>query len=90
MKIYSINYDLRKHRDYDSLYQAIKSYGTYAHVLESVWMIVTERTSAQIRDHLKQYMDRDDGLMVSQSTGEAAWMNLSDDVSRWLKQSLAA
>lgn len=29
MKVYQINYDLRKQRNYDELYKKIKAYGTW-------------------------------------------------------------
>lgn len=34
-----ITYDLRNQRDYKTLIDAIKSYGTYAKLFESVWYI---------------------------------------------------
>ncbi len=89
MKIYIINYDLRKQRDYDTLYKTIRSYQNYVHVLDSMWMIVSEDGALSIRDHLAKTMDIDDGLIVAQVTGEAAWMKLSDDAFHWLKQNLA-
>ena len=38
-----IEYDLRQPgRDYEALYNAIKSYEAWAHVTESTWLIKTE------------------------------------------------
>lgn len=71
-----IEYDLQKPgRDYDALYEAIKSYGTWAHVTESTWFIKTEDSCAQVRDKLKQVVDSNDRLFVATLTGEAAWHN---------------
>ncbi|MCF0049273.1 hypothetical protein LXM25_04335 [Dyadobacter sp. LJ53] len=86
-KSYIINYDLRKQRDYDSLYKAIKSYGTWARPLESTWVIVTEQTAIEVRDYLSKYMDSDDGLLVVRSSGEAAWRSV-DCKNEWLKEHL--
>ncbi|MGQ0800249.1 MAG: hypothetical protein ACT4NL_09080 [Pseudomarimonas sp.] len=88
MKAYQISYDLRKTRDYAALYERIKQYGTFAHALESTWVIVTNQSATQIRDNLAQAMDSDDGLLVTFLAGEAAWRGLSDQVSRWLKEQL--
>ena len=44
MKVYQINYDLRKQRNYDALYQKIKSYDDWCHPLESCWIVVTSKT----------------------------------------------
>jgi len=70
---YLIQYDLRKNRDYASLIDAIKSYGTYACVLKSSWAIATTKSAAEVRDHLLRHMDADDGLFVVRSGREAAW-----------------
>ena len=88
MKAYQISYDLRKSRDYASLYERIKQYGTYAHVLESSWVIVTTQSAAQVCDDLAQAMDGDDGLLVTHLSGEAAWRGLDVQVSRWLQEQL--
>lgn len=86
-KCYIINYDLRKQKDYESLYAAIRSYGTYVRILKSCWAIVTTKSAKEVRDHLGQYMDSDDGLFVVKSGTEAAWRNVecSND---WLKTNL--
>jgi len=88
MKVYQISYDLRKQRDYDPLYERIKAYGNWCHPLESTWVITTTQSAAQIRDYLAGVMDQDDGLLVTRLQGEAAWRNLDDKVSSWLKDQL--
>lgn len=87
MNTYIISYDLRKTRDYESLYSAIKMYGTWARILESLWAIKTNQTVTQVRDHLQRYMDKDDRVFVTLSSGVAAW----DKVlcrDEWLKNNL--
>ena len=90
MKVYQINYDLRKQRNYDELYKKIKAYGTWRRPLKSCWLIVSEKTAAQIRDDLSQVMDHDDGLLVTRLNSEAAWRKLDDDKDKattdWLKK----
>lgn len=87
MACYIISYDLRKQRDYESLYKAIKSYGTWAHILESTWAVVTSKSAVQVRDHLAAYMDQDDGLFVVRSGTEAAWRRVICR-NEWLKEHL--
>lgn len=41
MKVYQINYDLRKQRNYEELYKKIMSLGNWCHPLESCWLIVS-------------------------------------------------
>lgn len=88
MSVYQINYDLRKQKDYPSLIERIKSYGTWCHPLESVWIIVTNQTAAQVRDYLATVMDNDDGILVTRLQGEAAWYGLSNEVSQWIQSNL--
>lgn len=89
MKVYQINYDLRKQRDYASLFEKIQAYGTYARPLESCWIIATQRKASQVRDDLASVMDVNDGLLVTRLTGEAAWRLLDSDkdgeMTKWLK-----
>lgn len=92
MKVYQINYDLRKQRDYQPLYDQIKSYGNWAHPLESCWIIASNKSAEQIRDELISVMDADDGILVTRLKGEAAWRQLNHEVDNemtdWLKQNL--
>ena len=90
MKVYQISYDLRKQRDYESLYERIRSYGTYSHALESTWLIATNETAEQVHNYLYEVMDGDDGLLVTRLQGEAAWQGLSSEISQWLKSQLAS
>ncbi|MFX3621072.1 MAG: hypothetical protein ACE3JT_07550 [Acinetobacter radioresistens] len=46
MKVYQINYDLRKQRNYEELYKKIMSLGNWCHPLESCWLIVSEKTAS--------------------------------------------
>ena len=88
-KTYLISYDLRKPgRNYSSLYSAIKSYGTYAHVLESVWSISTSRSAVEVRDHLAQHLDQNDDLIVITASAPGAWKGLSQELTDWLKENL--
>lgn len=59
-----ISYDLRNQKDYKILIEAIQKLGQASRVLESVWYVRTEYTAVQIRDHLKNHIDNDDGVAV--------------------------
>ncbi len=85
MPSFVISYDLRNKRDYEKLYEAIKSYGTWSHILESCWAVVTTKSATEIRKHLVQFIDKDDGIFISRSAGEAAWRNVSC-TNDWLKE----
>lgn len=89
MNSYLISYDLMNPgKDYSDLYERIKSYQAWAHVLESVWVVKSSSSAVQIRDNLMQVMDSNDKLFVAKLSGEAAWYNLSESISKWLKENL--
>lgn len=93
MKVYQINYDLRKQRNYEELYKKIMSLGNWCHPLESCWLIVSEKTASQIAEELFKVMDSDDGLLVTRLLNEASWYNLDSegmkDVTNWFQENLS-
>ncbi|KUK77385.1 MAG: Putative SinR-like protein [candidate division WS6 bacterium 34_10] len=86
MACYIIDYDLRGDRDYKELYEEIKKYKR-AHILESSWAIVTDKSAKEIRDDLLKCIDEDDGLFVLRSGTEAAWHNVLCN-NQWLIDNL--
>lgn len=84
MASFIISYDLIANKNYDELYEAIRNYKTYAHILESVWIIKSSTSSSDIRDNLKSYIDSDDKIFVAKLTGESAWRNLDTEISDWI------
>jgi hypothetical protein len=88
MTCYIISYDLRAPtRNYEQLYAAIKAYGKWAHINESVWAVVTDTNAVGVRDNLARYLDANDRLFVIKSGLEAAWKN-SMCKNEWLKGNL--
>jgi len=87
-KCYIISFDLNPNRNYYNLFEAIKSYGTWAKITESTWAIVTEVGVTQIRDNICQYINPDEKILVVKSGGMAAWRNAVGDVD-WLKKYLS-
>lgn len=81
---YLITYDLAKPgRNYQPLYEAIKRLGSWCHALESVWLIETSRTAAQILDALLPLIDHNDSLFITGLSGEySGW--LGQNARQWL------
>lgn len=84
---YIISYDISNKDNYDDLYDAIKSYGTWAKITESTWGIITSSSAEQVRNFLKSKIDNKDRLFIVKSNGVGAWSNVicSND---WLKKNL--
>lgn len=89
MARYIVTYDLVNRRDYSPLINKIKSYRKWAHPLESVWIIITDESSSQIRDALSAFIDGDDKLLVMKTTQGASWIGLGHNVSEWIKNNSA-
>ncbi len=76
MNKYLIVYDLeRRGEDYEPLLNALRNLGAL-HVLYSKWVLRTNYTAIQLRNHLQQFIDANDLLLVVGLTGEAAWTSL--------------
>lgn len=87
MACYTINYDLSKPgQDYADLYKRIKAYGTWAHVVESMWIIVTTKTATAVCNDLKQAIDSNDKLFVGSVRSPASWVGMDDEMTKWLQK----
>jgi hypothetical protein len=91
MAIYMIGYDLHpvKGENYDGLFAALEAMGTgYWDCLDSTWLITTEKTPAQIRNEIKQYLKDNDRLLVMRYGDGAAWFGFKDGCQTWLEDKL--
>lgn len=87
MDCYIISYDMGKGGDYTPLIEAIKKYGTWAHITESTWAVVTNKAHDEVRDDIGQYLPEDSRLFVVKSGKTAAWRNVFCR-NEWLKENL--
>lgn len=85
---YIVLYDLcQPGRDYNRLYQALKSFPNWGKLTESAWAVVSEYGAVQLRDYLCQFVDSGDRLIVILSGKSAAWTKvLAND--EWVKNNL--
>lgn len=73
MALYLLSYDLRKQRDYEKLWDELKTFNA-VRVLESDWCFKRiNTTAAGLRDHFKSFIDADDGLFVGEITNWATY-----------------
>lgn len=72
MKIFFVDYDLRQEKDYKTLTDELVRLGGIR-VLKSLWSLklADTNTCVIVRDHLKKFMDKDDGIIVSEVIGYA-------------------
>lgn len=89
MPAYLVTYDLHhgSRDDYEDLYAAIESYGVWARVTESTWIVVTDDKPTDVRDRLFSCMDEQDRLFILKSGVAGAWRNIRcghDWLEKWL------
>jgi hypothetical protein len=73
MALYFLDYDLRKVRNYDTLYAALKDFAA-VRVLESSWCFNRfNATTSGIRDYFRAHIDADDGLSVVEVSDWSTW-----------------
>ena len=85
MAIILLTYDLiSPGRDYAPVHEHIKTNYTWCKGLESVWLLDTTYTVAQIRDALKNLIDDNDKLFVVRITRE--WASLNYYCGDWLNK----
>ena len=82
---YIVTYDLlQPGRNYDDLYERIRSYSSSVRITESSWGIATDQESKEVRDYLKPALDNNDELLVGR-LGTSAWTGLGEETTNWLK-----
>ena len=66
MALYFIEYDLRKSKNYQPLYDELAKFNA-KRILESLWCFNRINTDAAgLRDYFKGFIDADDGIIVSE------------------------
>lgn len=73
MALYFLDYDLRKQRNYQALYDELARLKA-VRMLESSWCFTRFNTTAgNLRDHFKKFIDTDDGLVIGEVTDWATY-----------------
>lgn len=86
--IYLISYDLKKpKKDYNSLYDTLKKFEN-CHILDSTWIIKTNKTTSDIFDTLKAVVDNGDHFYIVDITNQKRDGWLPDTVNRCISKIL--
>ena len=84
--VYFVTYDLKKpDRNYDDLIKELKSFGIWWHQTGSAWIIVTSKTTEEVRNYLMQFIDSDDKLFVVEIRKNWAAVGFNDKEYNWMK-----
>jgi hypothetical protein len=86
-----INYDLRKPgRNYQPVYDYIKSFDGWAKPLASLWLVRTTKSASTVRDELLRLVDGSDRVVTFDVTGDAWATNFSDAHTTWMMSHMGA
>ncbi|WP_193452110.1 hypothetical protein [Pseudomonas nitroreducens] len=76
MALYFLEYDLRKQRNYEKLYAELQRLGA-VRILKSLWCFKYQTASSvALRDHFRNFIDSDDGLIVAEVSD---WASIKTD-----------
>lgn len=80
-----ITYDLfEPGKNYEHLLKRIKSYGEWAKLGGSSYLIHTDKAPKEVRDYLMAALDSGDKLFVGVAASPCAWRGLTEEVSNWI------
>jgi CRISPR-associated endonuclease Cas2 len=89
MTTYTVSYDLIKKKDYQSLWDELDRLGAHR-TQESYWLVNVNNTAKELSDHLKNFVDGDDRIWVSEITKNHHYSNAIKGTNDWLKNNPAA
>jgi hypothetical protein len=84
MTTFTVTYDLVKARNYQPLWDRLTELGAHR-TCESYWLLSVDNSAKEVHDHLKQYIDSDDRLWVSELTKNHHFSNAKAGTNDWLK-----
>ena len=87
MALFSITYDLIKDKDYGSLIDRLSELDTVK-VQLSQWFLSANNTALEIKDHLAQYLDDDDKLMVVEFSKRPQFTKAFKGTNDWINSHL--
>lgn len=85
MALFTVTYDLIKNKDYDALIGALEDLDTVK-VQLSQWLLSADNTTMEVKDHLAQYVDDDDKLMVIEFSKRPQFTKAIKGTNDWLNK----
>ncbi|MDP6876206.1 MAG: CRISPR-associated protein Cas2 [Alphaproteobacteria bacterium] len=86
MPLFAITYDLVKQKDYQTLWDELERLGAHK-ALNSFYLVsLTNDEPQEIVDHLKQFIDGDDRLMVVRFIGKPKYTFALAGTNDWVKE----
>ncbi len=65
---------------------ALKTMGNWSNRIPGAWLLESDRSARQIRDHLKQFMGERDRLFVARISRNWAGRNMGTGFPEWMER----
>lgn len=89
MAIYLVSYDLiGPNRDYERVTKHMRTYGTRAKPLESVWLVKSDLSAGDVRDEVMAHVDANDKVLVVELAAGWGTKRIAKDVTDWMHEQL--
>jgi hypothetical protein len=92
MNTFLVSYDLgipETSEDYKKLIDLLKSSDHWAHVLQSVWIVKTDRLASDLLVEMKRLSDENDRIIIIDlSNNNVTSYGLPEEVEDWIDESL--
>jgi len=85
MAYFAITYDLIKRKDYSTLWEEMESLNAHK-AMNSFYLLEVNNTATQIKDHLKNFTDADDKLMVVEFSKKPTFTKANAGTNDWLNE----
>ncbi len=93
MPVFSIDYDVsgQEGQDNTDLINALEFFKAHCHALESSWLVATQWTINQVRNHLSPYLHKTDKLVIKQIEKTSDWTVVNAPeaeafLAKWVKK----
>lgn len=84
-RVLIVTYDLLKPgKNYEPLLQMLKSFGPWAKLGGSSYLVATHQDPVVLRDRLMTTIDANDKLYVGVASPPSAWAGMANEVSNWI------
>jgi hypothetical protein len=89
MKTIAVHYRRRAPgHDYQPVYDFLKSFPAWCHVLDSFWLVRTEGGVVEVRNRLDEIVGSNDLIAVFDVTGDDWAANFSNDQTTWMMSNM--
>lgn len=88
MGLFVVSYDLRKRKDYPTLWKEMDRLGGHKPLLSVYFLNVDVDSAADLRDHLAKFIDEDDQLIVVPFLEKPAHQKANQGTNNWIKENV--